>query len=373
MSYDLYWREISTPTPEARRHDRPGDADQLEGFWRLEASPTKVDWPVAIWTSEGGTFWQVGQMVRNTAEHASQWEDFAHNAFLRCVAVPEDVYRAAVDSGLWPDGKEARKFTPEERADIIPAATDSEGRGTNVPVDEETGEPVDTFHQQIAEKITAQLEKVGKLGAITSLEIANKAAEIIEALRTLGKLGEAKRKEEIEPHRLAAQAVQDKWLPYLQPASATIESITAAIQKFRKREEERVRREQEAQREAERQRLAEEAAENLRQQAAEEAKQAQRLGLESTSPTEQEIVEQAEEIAAEAVATMPAPAPKIRVGKKFGKAVPNRKTKRGRITDQAAFIAAISEHPDFVEWLEDKANKLARANAVVDGMEIVNE
>lgn len=380
MSYDLWRAEIDYPTEPSARHRRATDPSQLEGFWRIHSSRMKPDWPLAIWTEAGVTYFKIGHVgdnggtVPNTSADEAQWHDFIANAWLRSTAVEEDVYRQAYDGGYWPDGKHAKRVSDAERLDLIPDTPKDAGGNNPEPDLDEEGRPVDQFWKQISEKITAQLEKAAQLGnRLDDLETANKAAEIVEMLRGLGKQGEGRRKAEGEPHRLELAKVQAKWLPFLEPASAMIVTLTDMVDQFKRREQKRLDDLAAAARETERKRLADEAAARIAAEAAERQKEAEAHGLPAPAePTEEEIVEEANAVAEQQIERAPPPRKaKVRVGTAHGRALSGRKVVRGKITDRAAFIVSIAGHPDFIAWCDEKANKLARANAIVDGMEIV--
>ncbi len=364
MSYTLWQSERVSPTEEARRSDRPTDPRELSGFWRIQGARTKPDWPVAIWTAEGQTetVFQIGRKKMNTAENATDWEEFIAGSWLKCVAVTKADWSAALETGRWPDDKPARNFTPEEKADIIPTTPASEGG--NAPVDEE-GKPLDDFFEQIKAKLAAAAKRAEKLGAIDSLDAANAAAAIVEDIATVGKLGEQRRKEEKAPFDRGAAAVQEKWVPILEPASKLATQLKQLIQRFKDAEEARLRREAREAQERETARLAEE----NRQRLEEEARQrAAETGEPEADPAA--IAHQAELEAAEQVAAMPQAETTVRVGTATGRGVSVAKRKVGVITDVDKFIAAIRDQQDFRDWLQEKADRLARAKTKLDGMEI---
>jgi hypothetical protein len=399
MSYDFWRGELANPTPPERRLDRPTDPAVLSGFYRLNAARTKIDWPVAIWTSEAGDhFYSVGGKTRNCQLESESWERFLAASWLKCTAVSEEDFRKAIETKLWPDGKEALRLTDEERlalsieraakaVDPIPEATDSTGRGTNYDpslVDDEPDEqaepstddePRDLEHERIKAGLEILRGQWDKFGPVDSIERANAAAAILEPMRRLGSEGERLRKEERKPFDDAIAAVQAKWLPVLKPASETVDTIRNSIDAFQRRELARKLREEEERRQAEARRLTEEKAARLREEEAERQRLAAAYGQPAEpAKTEDEIEAEAAEAAEREVAERPPPRiEKPRVGTAYGRAVSVAKRRRGEITDRAAFIAAIDEHPDFEEWLKDKANKLARARVRVAGMQIIEE
>jgi flagellar biosynthesis GTPase FlhF len=372
-SYKLWHAEKKAPTPEDRRADRPTDPMLMSGFWRINASRTKPDWPVAIWTQEGqeATIFQIGRKVMNTVENAQEWADFTAGAWLKCTAVEQADWSAALETSRWADGKPSREITEAEKADIIPT-TPSE-QGGNQPVDE-NGEPIDEFWLQIKQGLERCTEQIKALGNIDSLETANKAAEIIERISALSSQGETKRKEEKKPFDDGAAKVQAKWVPILNPASELRKNTIAAIDRWKKAEEKRLAAEAEKKRREEAARIAAEREEQLRREAEERARQAEQMGMEAQGPTEEEIAQQAQAEAEQQVAEqMPQADTKVRVGTAHGRAVSRAKIKRGVITDVDKFFSAIKDHQITQEFLQQRANAIARAGVPADGMEIIEE
>lgn len=373
--YALWHAELKLPTPEDSRHQRSTEPGEMTGFWRINAARTKPDYPVAIWTTGEKTFFQIGQKQRNTVDHAKEWQDFIDGSWLKCTAVLQtpdpkkptaESWTEALDTGRWKDGKPAREVTASEKADIIPAAQSSEGRGTNTPLDE-NGAPIDEFWLQIKEGLAADAEALKELGAITSLEIANKAAAILERMSARGTQGEARRKAEKKPHDDAAALVQAKWTPILNPASALIIETKRAIVTFTKAEEARLKRIADEERRVEEARLAKEAADKLAAEEAERARQAEAMGMEHQARSEEEIEAEAAQMAAQTVAAAPQPETKVRVGTAHGRAVSKATVYGGEITDPVAFYQAVKDYPDVKEALQKVADRLGRANAVVPG------
>lgn len=375
-SYKLWHAELKATTPEDRRADRTTEPSEMSGFWRINGARTKPDYPVAIWTAEGktATIFQIGRKMMSTETHPKEWQDFIDSSWLKCTAVyqartektPPDAetWSEALDTGRWKDGKPSREVTAAEKADIIP--TTPAEKGGNAPLDE-NGDPIDEFWLQIKEGLAADAEALKELGPITSLEIANKAAAILERMSARGTQGEARRKAEKKPHDDAAALVQAKWTPILNPASALVIETKRLIVAFSKAEEARLKREAEAARKAEEARLAKEAADKLAAEEAERAKQAEAMGMEHQARSEEEIAQEAVIFAAEQVQQMPQAETKVRVGTAHGRAVSKATVWGGEITDPIAFYQAVKEYPDVKEALQKVADRLGRANAVVPG------
>ncbi len=381
-SYALWYAE-QDPARRVKiedRQQRPTDPLLMSGYWRIDGARTKIDWPVAIWTEpnsernpNGATIFQIGHKIMRTDTHEKEWHDFISGSWLKSSAVAQkqnppdkpqvENWQDALNSGRWMDGKPSREISVEEKLDIIPAAADSEGRGTNSPIDE-NGDPIDEFYEQIKVKLARGVELLSEVGSINTLEKANKAAEILEPLREAGTLGEERRKKEKKPHDDAAAKVQAKWKPVLEPAS----------QAFKRAEEKRLREEAEKVRREEAKALADAEAKRLR----EEREQQERDAAANEEPapevpTDAEIEARAAEVAAETMATVPVVDTKVRVGTAHGRAVSKATVWGGNITDVDLFFQSIKEHVDTIEFLQKKADQLGRVKATVPGMERVEK
>lgn len=343
--------------------DRQGnESASIQGYWRVQASKMKHDWPVLIWREPDelknpqrlfSIQWGAGRpKIMTDAEVL----EFTESTFLRCQAVRRIDWTAAVERGAWADGKIARPTSAEERLDIIPSTPAGEG-GNAV---DENGDPIDSEWEQIKAKLEKQIERARELGPVNTKEQAEAAANIRETILGLGKLGEVKRKTEKKPFDDGAAKVQAKYVPTLEPASAIAKALLDAIDRWQRAEQARLVAEQRAREAAERKRLAEE--------------EAARLAAEQPTKSQEEIAAEAAAAAEEAMAQAPAVeiAKPVVQGSNFSRAQSKAKRKTGVITDVDAFIAAIKEQADFKEWLQGKANSLARANTALPGMEIDN-
>lgn len=333
---------IDVPAINERDTDRPTD-----GYWRIMAAKTKADAPVAIWQDKGAVWLKIGRRDPIEQDHAD-FANFFGSTWPKCAAVLEADYHAALATGIWPsDKKPSRQMSEEERLDIIP--TTPKDQGGNM-VDED-GQPLDPYHQTILAKATSLVEKANELGALDSMGKAEKAATIVTDTRSLRKIADAKRDEAKRPHDEAANRVQAKWKPILDSLDAVSKSLVNAIDVFQKAEAKRLRDIAEAEAQAERERVAAETAKRMAEQGATDEEQ-----------------EAAAEEAAAAVETVKVDAPKI--SSAHGRAVSKAKRKVGVITDQAAFIEAIKGGEDFTDWLQNKADAIARSKTPVAGMKI---
>lgn len=395
-----YWKsEIvrteagGVPVPEDR-HEH-GDKDAV-GYWRLMAAKLKTDWPVFLNYVEDHFEIAFGKAKPRPFKDEAEELSFFEHTFLNLKAVRRIDWVAATERGEWADGKRAIPQSDEEKFDIIPPATDTEGRGTNSVIDEETGEEVDAYWLQIKTKLEALVEKAKPFGQITkikrggkelpflkidTLELAEKAAAIRDDIKALGTMGEKRRKEEKEPHDRAAQAVQDKYVPTLSAASEVGLAILNGIDDFQAREKARLEQIERDRIAAEtRARLEAEAAERAAQQRAEAEKRAAEAEAAGEVPaTEPEIVmPTADEIEAQVqqtVAETPIEVAKPVVqGTAFSRAASKSKTKVGKIVDKAAFCAALiaADDDELNTFLQKRADTAARSKFKIAGVEFID-
>lgn len=366
-AYRLWRAELKEPTPEDKRHYRESQPHLLSGFWRIEGARTKPDYPVAIWTEEGheATIFQIGrQYPMNTVEHAEKWREFAETSWLKCIAVTDTEYEAAQATGRWKDGKPSRQLSEDEKLDLIPDTPASEGG--NMP------EGGDALHEQLVSRVPSLIQKATALGPIDTLDKANAAAAIIEDLAGLGRKGEARRKEEKQPHLDAATAVDAKW-QVVRQASEAVKALKDAIDKFQRAERIRLQREEDERQRKERERLQREAAERIAAEEAERAKLAEQMGMQAEVKSEDDIAAEAAQIAEEKVAETAVAVTAPRVGTEFGRGIKKPKKRRAEIVDKAAFIASLDQQDEFNLFLQTTADRLARANFQAPGIRIIEE
>lgn len=357
ISYSLWNSELAHPTPEERRADRTTDPALMLGFWRNIGPRTGYDEPIAIWIADGQTvpiFQRGTRRPLDVETGADTFQRFLNVGWLKCVAVRKAEWDVAMESGRWNDGKISRPTSIEEQLDIIP--TTPADQGGNMSAEE-----VLSLEQQIAAKVDAELAKANALGAISTMEKATQAAEIVDTVRKLWKIGDTKREEEFRPHKDAADAVQAKWSGPLEKAKLLGTKLVANIEAFKRAEQARLQREADEAARVERERLAAEA-QRIRDENDQRIAEANAAG--EASPVLE--AEPAVQIVAAVVA-----APKV--SSAFGRAISKPKVKKGRIIDEAKFIKFLRSQADFKLWLQDKADKLARAKLEAPGVETYEE
>lgn len=322
----------------------PQSDHNISGFWRIVAAKTKPDTPVAIWPIDENK--QVAKIGRRSPveEGSVDWHDFIGWGWTKCVAVTKPEYDSAIETGEWRDGKPSRARTDEEKLGVATSG------GDNAP-------PADEL---IEDQIKAAVETAQTITKVTNADEARRANELAERLQGLYRLGDAQRDKEKRPHDEAAKAVQARWLPIITPAETERKRLIAAAKEWIKAEEARVAREVEAER---RKRQAAIDAENERIAQANAAKIAE-AEKEGGQPIE------AEEL--EPIAPAVAEVPKVQAASTFGRATGLRTVTRGKITDMAALAAALVaiKHPELVDLLQKLANRAAKANLPLAGMEI---
>lgn len=332
-----YWRqELKTPGQSRDTADTP-----TNGFYRAKAAKTKPDYPVAIWHTTDVDEVEIIKIGNKQIDGKSaEGNDFRDGTWQHCEAVTNEVYDAAMETGFWPDGKNARKMSDEERMGIDISAGDNAA-----PIEE-----------SLAEQIESAVAKASAITSVKTEAEAKAANELADKLQTLFKLGEAERVKEKTPHDEAAKAVQAKWLPIINPASDARERLVGKgglVKQWLKVEQDKI----DAAARAERQRLAEEA-ERIRLENEKRAAEAAEAGEPEPAPVMPEI-------SAPAVETQRATA-----GSTFGRSSGLRKVTVVDTIDVAVltkhFIDSADE--DFSTYLNTRAAKAVRAKVKLPGV-----
>lgn len=332
-------------------------------------NPKVIFEPVAIW--KDGEEWACAK-----PGFCPTKQDEIDDLFSRVCrdAVPEDVYRAVVAGGPWPDQVEER--TPAERI-VQPSepiertepellgptetqqAMYGQGRADDAPENERATpggnsgavSPAAVMADRIADvnqQIADWLKEIG--GKITTDEQADKAANFAALLGELEKEAEALHKVEKAPWLEGGRTVDAAWKPLIEKAATSKGRVKRDyVTPYLVEKQRRI----DAEAKAERERIAAERAKAEQQAAA--------AGVEAP-PVEEP----------------PPPEPeRVKAGTRGGRATALRTVKVGEITDLpalAAFIAGMSPPPaEFIEVCKKLAEKMMKAGVTVPGAKLNDE
>ena len=382
--YDWYFAQLDGKNPETT----PGTP--YCGFYRLRRrmmidnpnpapgesrkNPKVIFEPVAIWKDEAGQFCCAKPGWTPTKQ------DEIDNLFSRVCrdAVPEDVYRAAVDGAPWPDEVAERKaenrfqhtetssgalHDPVRLSSIGPTeiqtAMYGQGNADDAPENERgvignnsgAASPSEVMAERIADvnqQVADWLKSIG--GKITTDEQADRAANFAALLGELEKEAEALHKVEKAPWLEGGRTVDAAWKPLIDKAATSKgrvkrEYVTPYLVEKQRRLD--------AEAKAERERIA-----------AERAKAEQEAAAAGVEPP--------------VVDNLPPPEPeRAKAGSRGGRATALRTVKVAEITDLAAlaaFLCGLNPPPaDFVAACKSAADKMMKAGVTVPGAKLHDE
>lgn len=273
--------------------------------------------PVAIWERDGEMVCRVGSETRDPAD---VWTWCAKNP------VAKDAAKQAFDTGSWPGD--------------VPTAGSNSGALT--------------LPEEIEDAATHALAWLQKTG-ITDKTAADTAANWRARLLDLGKQADKQREAEKRPHDEAAKAVQAKWKPSVETATDAANRIRDALTQWMRAEEAKSRAEAEAKR-----KLVEEAAAKARAIANAAKADAEARNL----PPPPEPVD----------VPLPLDEPvKIQAGGQRGRKTGLRTITKYVVSDYAAALAHVKDHPDVRAAVEKVAAAQAKTGVAVPGVETVHE
>jgi hypothetical protein len=273
--------------------------------------------PVAIWERDGELVCRVGSEMRDAAD---VWTWCAKNP------VAKDAAKQAFETGAWPGD--------------VPA-TGSNSAAMTLP-------------EEIDDAATHALAWLQKNG-ITDKTAADTAANWRARLLDLSKQADKQRETEKRPHDEAAKAVQAKWKPSVETAADAANRLRDALTAWMRAEESKARAEADAKR-----KIAEEAAAKARAIADEAKANAAACNL----PPPPEPVD------------VPLPfedTVRIQAGGQRGRKTGLRTITKYVVTDYAAALAHVKDHPDVRAAVEKVAAQQAKAGATVPGVETQTE
>lgn len=260
--------------------------------------------------------------------------------------VTEAAYRAAFDTGRWPDDAPAPASAPAPTVEA-PAPI-----GHNAPPQ---GNDLDSIKVELAGETETVNEFLKK--PVETQEVADQIGPWAKRLTDLVWRADKLREDEKRPHLDASRAVDDKWRQPIASAKELCRKIKAHLEPYllKKKAEEDARV-----------RAAAEEAERLRKEAEAAAAAAAKAGAD-VGEQNARMVELNKQAAAAAAAAKPKPVSVGRTGAK----VSIRVEKRAEITDYVALLAALSNKTEVRELVETLANRAARADIELPGMKII--
>lgn len=313
-----HWRSALEGNPG------PISADEPQcGYYRKRQSKDGPWIPVAIWMhAEQGMVCRVGKEMKDPLD---VWTWVAKNP------VKKEDAQIAFKTGAWP-------------GDAPPVAA---AMGDNNP----PSEPIELIPLEV-EAADAFLAKVGTIKTQVDSDIASNK---VSNLRELRAKADAAHKEEKAPHLAAGRAVDEKYR-VREDADAAGKRLLAAITLFQNAERARLQKIADD-------KAAKERAEWEKQQAAARAKAEAEAA--SKQVTLEEILEQT-----------PAPPPpkaaepvKVKSGGASGKAISLRTVKIATITDYAAALNALKDHPDLKSLVQTLCDRACKAGVPLAGVE----
>lgn len=294
------------------------DGNPQPGYYRLRQSRDGPWLPVAIWYKGDDLVCRVAGEQRDPLD---VWTWCAKNP------VAKDAARHAFETGSWPGD--------------VPSIGDNSGM-LSIP------EEIDDVVQQASDWL--------RKTPIADKTAADTAANWRVKLLDLSKQADAQRAAEKKPHDDAAKAIQAKWKPFIDVATDVANKLRDALTAYMRAEEAKLRAEQEAKRKA-----AEEIARKQREQAEAARREAEANNL--PPPPEPEDI------------PLPLDVEPVRVqaGGQRGRKTGLRTITVYEVTDYAAALAHVSDHPDVRAAVEKVCKAMAKAGAKVPGVETREE
>lgn len=341
MTDDLYryWR-LERKTPGSQPRDTN---DPIAGFYRHDGAKTKPSWPVAIWYDDTAHH-KVGNSQKDGDDALLEFK--GESTWHKCSAVTQAEYDAAMATGFWSDGKNARHMDDAEKMGI-----DIGAGGNNAPADETLGE-----------QIAALAGKLDTTAEPTTQDQANALSGMLDKMRALLRLAEGERVKEKQPHLDAGRDVDTKWQAIGQPGGDAYREGEARRKSFLKKEQARLDKEAADKRAAQQ---AEIDAENARIRETNALVAAEAAGQGQTAPAT--IMT---EIAAPAFE-----APRAVAGSTFGRASGLKKVTVIDTVDieALAFHFIETNDADFVAYLNERAKKALRGKVTLPGVSVREE
>ena len=309
MSDDFQnWREALAGNDVALHADIP-----QPGYYKLRRGKDGPYQPVAIWRKDGNL---VGRVAGEMVDPLSVWTWCADKP------VSKDAAKQAFETGAWPG---------------------------DVAIGHNSGDM--SLADEIADARLQAIMWLKKTG-VTDKTTMDMAANYRARLLDLSKKADAERDAKVRPHLDAQREINGIYKPLVDGAKADADKIRDALSKYM-------------------------AAEDAKARAA--AAEVARIENEKRMAEYQRQQEEARKAAAETHATellMPVQAPvfvapaevKVQAGGQRGKKASLREITRYQLSDYAAALAHVKDHPDVIAAVEKVAFAQARAGAQVPGV-----
>lgn len=285
------------------------------GFYRKRNKEGR-DAPVAIWRDDAGAL--VARIGDRLVDAADIWT--------WCCAWPvaEDVCRAVMDGGEWPDEPPA----------VVAATGHNSG----------AADPREALRIELDGEIE-QAEQFMR-SEITTQEDADRASVWAKRLADLSKRADKEREAEKAPHLQACRDVDDAWRPVVAGAKEWATKLKRHVEPYLVAEKRK--------------------ADEARRKAQEEADRARREAEQIADEQERAARLKAAQDAEKATEARNASAGRT------GARVSLRTEKVGRVTDYQKAAAALvaMNHADMMKLIDQLANRAARVGQAFDGMEI---
>ena len=285
------------------------------GFWRLRSGD-----PLAVWLGEDGARVALRGFSAAPRQMAAKHMEAMAESGSFGLAVPEALYRAAFEAAEWPDDPPA----------VAPI-------GHNLPASD---------FDRLRIEIEGEAETTAPflLKPIETQADADKCSTWARRVGMLAKAADEAREAEKAPHLAAGREVDDRWRPVI----ADARDLTARLKKHVEPYLIRLKRE------------ADEAARKAREEA-EQLRAAADL-VTVNEDERAELIHQAQE-------TERAAEPKRAIAGRPNMRVSLRKKVRARIVDYDACHAALKDHRDMRELVEQLANRAVKAGVPLAGVE----
>jgi hypothetical protein len=327
-SWEFWNAALSNPS-EVGKSLSVHDGDPHTGFWRVRTGKQGPFVPVAIWRQNGEWI-----ALRNgeTTDAEALWTWCCRNP------ITEEAYYKALDGGGWDDEPAAK------------TAAKPRGIGDNLPSDP-------------CEALTLEFDGEKELAGeflktpITEQAQADRAAVLAKRIAAIAKKATDLHKVEKQPSLDECRRIDDKWRPLKEEPDALSKKLKRHMDDYL-REQQRI--------EQERQRAAAADAERLRSEADEAARAARQSENEYEQAKADRLAREAAEAEREAQA-------KNAAAGRTGAKVSLRTFVSAKVTDYHAAAKALvdMQHKEFLEFIDQLANRAIRADKTLDGVERV--